>query len=51
MTIRPISGDDLVLWPDGTTCYHRELPEYGHMSDDYEIIPVGSSRYEELTAS
>lgn len=40
--------DDLVVWPDGTTCLRRELGEFGHMSDDYEIVPFDSPRWNEL---
>ena len=43
------SGDDLIVWPDGTTCYRSELSEFGHMSDDYEVIPFGTERYIALT--
>jgi hypothetical protein len=37
-----------MLWPDGTWCYRHELSEMNHMSDDYEIIAFGSSKYLEL---
>ena len=43
------SGDDLIVWPDGTTCYRSELSEFGYMSDDYEVIPYGTERYHALT--
>lgn len=29
---------DVMLWPDGTWCFRHELPEFGHMSDDYRVI-------------
>lgn len=32
-------AEDLVVWPDGTTCHYDELSEYSHMSDDYQIVP------------
>ncbi len=41
------SSEDVFLWPDGTRCYREEY-EQGHyqmMSDDFEVIPVGSERY------
>lgn len=43
------SDDDLIVWPDGTTCYRSELSEFGYMSDDYEVIPVDTERYIALT--
>ena len=40
------SSDDLILWSDGTWCFGYELhDEMTHMSDDYEVIPCGSDRY------
>ncbi len=48
MTIRKIAQDDLVLWPDGTICHYYDLSGMSHKSDDYEIIPFGSPRYQEL---
>lgn len=50
MTIREIQNEDLVVWPDGTTCYYYELEEYSFMSDDYEVVPQDTPRYLELTA-
>lgn len=41
------SRDDLIRWADGTTCRRDELGQYGHMSDDYEVVPVDSLRAEE----
>lgn len=46
MNVRKIEQEDLVLWPDGTNCFYYELSEMGHMSDDYEVIPQDSPRYE-----
>lgn len=51
MHIRPISSEDLVVWPDGTTCFHHELSQFGHKSDDYEVVPQGTALYDELLAS
>ena len=45
MTVRKIAGEGLVLWPDGTWCYHEELREHAHMSDDYEVVPSGTPRW------
>lgn len=42
------SNDDLILWPDGTFCYRSDLSGYTHMSDDYEVVPFGSMRYNQL---
>lgn len=50
MSIRKIESDDLVVWPDGTTCYYHELEEFSFMSDDYEVVPQGTARYLELAA-
>lgn len=46
--IRAIKPDDLVVWPDGTTCFHSELAEMSHKSDDYEIVPESSDRWVDL---
>lgn len=50
MNIRPIDNEDLLLWPCGTWCYRHELPEMTHKSDDYEVIPFGTARYDDLLA-
>ncbi|MNU33556.1 hypothetical protein D3C71_221190 [compost metagenome] len=49
MTMRRLRADDVHLWPDGTWCLHEDLGEYGHMSDDYEIITPADPRYETIT--
>ena len=49
MTVRAISAADVCLWPDGTWCLHEDLGEYGHMSDDYEVVPWDSPRAAEIT--
>lgn len=41
-------NEDLILWPDGTNCTREELPEFGHMSDDYEVIPYYSNRWHKV---
>jgi len=43
------SSEDIMRWPDGTWCYRYELDEMSHMSDDYEIIPFGTDRHEQVT--
>lgn len=40
--------DDVFRWPDGVWCYRTELDEYGHKSDDYELIKFGSSEWDRL---
>ena len=42
------SSEDIVLWPDDTACFREELHSFSWKSDDYEIIPVGSERYDAL---
>lgn len=49
MDIRKIDPDDIVVWPDGTTCRHSELSGMNHKSDDYEVVPVGTPRHDELS--
>lgn len=51
MTIRCISHEDICLWPDGSWCFHGDLEEYGWMSDDYEVLLVGTDRWNLLTES
>lgn len=48
MTIRRIDEEDLILWPDGTYCHYYELSEMSHKSDDFEVIPFDSIRYNEV---
>lgn len=40
--------EDICLWADGTWCYRDELPQYSHMSDDYEVVPFNTVRYWDL---
>ena len=44
--IRKRSGDDLVVWPDGTTCFYSELSGFNHKSDDFQILTEGSPEWE-----
>lgn len=37
--------EDLILWPDGTSCYRYELHEMSFKSDDFAVIPFGSDAY------
>ena len=49
--IKPIDQEDVFLWPCGTWCWRYELPQYGHMSDDYETLGAGGQRWlDHLTA-
>lgn len=41
-------SDDILLWADGTWCYRDELSEFSHMSDDWEVIPYGSHRWQAM---
>lgn len=47
--VRPLQGGDIHRWPDGTWCFHEDLAEFEWMSDDYEVIPVGTPEWELLT--
>lgn len=48
MTITQIPDDAVHLWPDGTWCWHYELPEYSHMSDDFTVLMPDTERYEDF---
>lgn len=43
-----MSGEDIVLWPDGTWCYFEDLEEMSFMSDDYKIIPYLSEEWSKV---
>ena len=43
-----MSGDDILLWPDGTWCFRTEEGQYLHMSDDYEVLQPGTERWTAL---
>lgn len=38
-------SEDIIIWPDNTQCYRYELEEMNHMSDDYLVVPYGSTCY------
>lgn len=42
------SPDDILLWPDGEWCFRGYLHQYGHKSDDYEVIQAESFRWNAL---
>ena len=43
--------EDFIRWPCGTVCTRGELPEFTHMSDDYEVISYMSPEWIELNDS
>ena len=44
-----MDNDDILLWADGTWCYASILEEYlTFMSDDFERIPHGTPRYQQI---
>jgi len=43
-----MNSDDICLWPDGTWCYWNEIGDYSYMSDDYEVIAEGTSKYDQF---
>lgn len=47
MTIRPISDEDLLVWPDGTRCYRSEYArgEYAYLGDDFIVLPADSEEW------
>lgn len=48
-TITEVRPDDIILWPDGAWCYREWLEEYTWMSDDYQVLPVGSPEWHDFT--
>ena len=50
MTVKLASRDDILRWPDGTTCYRWEWErgDYAFMSDDFEVITEESPEYQVL---
>lgn len=43
--------EDICLWADDSWCFRYELEEFGQgKSDDYEVIPFGTTRHEELSS-
>lgn len=51
-TVQPVSQEDLFVWPDGTQATRSQLErgEMSYLSDDYELVPVGTPRYLDLTS-
>jgi hypothetical protein len=43
-----IDIEDICLWSDGTWCYHYELVGMAHMSDDFQLIRVGTVQHTQL---
>lgn len=42
--------EDIMLWPDGTWCYREDLEDYlSFLSDDFEVVPFGTPRWEQVT--
>lgn len=50
MAIRPASPDDILRWPDGHWCFRSDLADFGHKSDDYEVLTEDHPEYPLLTA-
>lgn len=52
MTSNTPDSEEIMVWPDDMTgptwCYRHELGEMNHMSDDYEVVPVGSPRHQQF---
>lgn len=46
---------DIFLWPDDMTgptwCYRYEYGQMSHMSDDFEVLPFDSTKYQAFLAS
>lgn len=49
--IRPISDNDILVWPDGTWCFREVEQEYAWMGDDYIVLPAGSAEHAAHLAS
>jgi hypothetical protein len=45
--IRKNNIEDICLWPDGYWCFWEEIESYNWKSDDYEILEVGSRKWED----
>lgn len=48
--IKPISNEDIMVWPDGTWCFRHQLPEMSHKSDDYVVFPEGTPEADAILA-
>lgn len=47
--IREIHGDDIILWPDGTWAFRRDIQEHEFQGVyDFEVITVDSPRWLEM---
>ena len=42
----PSCNDDLIIWPNGDHCNAEDLPDHGHMSDDYLRVQFDSDAYD-----
>lgn len=50
--VQAISGDDILLWPDGYWCLRCEYDECtSDRSDDFEVIPFGTARHSVVSES
>lgn len=36
--MRPNITHDILVWPCGTWCYRQDSHEFGHLSDDYQVL-------------
>ena len=39
-------GEDIILWPDDTSCLGEDLEKMTHMSDDYQRIAYGTPEWD-----
>lgn len=39
------SPDDIFVWADGTWCYRSDYSDFGHMSDDFEVVKEGTQKH------
>lgn len=46
-----MSGETIVLWPDGDWCFLDDLEGYNWKSDDYEFIKPDNPRYQQILDS
>ena len=42
--------DSIAMWSDGTWCYWEDMGDMNHMSDDYQLIPFGTTEYNALAS-
>ena len=43
-----MTPDDICFWPDETWCFYSDILDFEYMGDDYEVIPFGTDRWDEL---